>query len=581
MSLKVLVFPFNSLILSDMVLRRGHKPLTSMEGIAKRVQGKGIDRPPFNIRDEDLATSLTVAPADMPAGAKGRIALLMPLVREAEAAVVMKDAEASFGPSGCLRANMALLYELKKKGIPVLEVEEPKDGAKAAELLKKMDAFLGKPRPLDPPKPSTPAHLTEIVRAYPAVKAPSNPSAPFRIAVLGCGLEYSGVFSEVVEAVRSVGAEVYIPEYSKEKVRMVEDVFGFKPASGDLRALLAQALSLAEYNMGVKGAIVMTCFRCGEGSLVRHVVRSFIVERLRVPVIAYSFTERTRAHNLYLRVEALYNLASKRRLYRPPVKGLALGVDSGSTTTKAVVYDGKEVLGCSWKPTIDIERDVEKVVNEALEKAGLSLSQIDAIGVTGYGRFKAKGLLKRAFEIDDVNSSALGALLLTGAKTCLILDIGGIDSKAVSIKDMVPTGFTIGGTCAGASGRFLEVVASRLGVDVGKLGEMALEGNTSKVKLNAYCAIFGLQDVVALLARGASNNDVAAAVCRSVAEQFYEQFMGDVDVVNPLIHVGGTSLVKGLTEALRGVTGLEVLVPKYSQFAGAVGAAAMALNTRC
>jgi activator of 2-hydroxyglutaryl-CoA dehydratase len=90
-------------------------------------------------------------------------------------------------------------------------------------------------------------------------------------------------FSEVVEAVRSVGAEVYIPEYSKEKVRMVEDVFGFKPASGDLRALLAQALSLAEYNMGVKGAIVMTCFRCGEGSLVRHVVRSFIVERLRVP----------------------------------------------------------------------------------------------------------------------------------------------------------------------------------------------------------------------------------------------------------------------------------------------------------
>jgi putative methanogenesis marker protein 5 len=46
LSLRVLVFPLNSLILSDMVLRRGHKPLTSMEGIVKRVQGKGIDRPP-------------------------------------------------------------------------------------------------------------------------------------------------------------------------------------------------------------------------------------------------------------------------------------------------------------------------------------------------------------------------------------------------------------------------------------------------------------------------------------------------------------------------------------------------------
>ena len=581
MALKVLVFPFNSLILSDMVLRRGHKPLTSMDGIAEKVQGKSVSRPPFNIHDEDLTTSLTLAPADMPAGAKGRIALLMPLICEAEAAIVMDDAEASFGPSGCLRANMALLYELKKRGIPILRVKEPRDRTKAVELLKKVDAFLGKPKHFSPPKPSTSACLTEVVRTYPSPKTSVNPSAPFRIAVLGCGLEYSGVFSEVVEAVRSVGAEVYIPEYSKENVKRIEEVFGIKPASGDLRVLLAQALSLAEYSMGVKGAIVMTCFRCGEGSLVRHIVRSFIAEKLRIPVVAYSFTERTKAHNLYLRIEALYNLASKRKLYKPPEKGLALGVDSGSTTTKAVVYDGKEVLGCSWRPTIDVERDIEKVVDEALKEAGLSLSQVDAIGVTGYGRFKAKGLLKEAFEVDDVNASALGALLLTKVDSCLIVDIGGIDSKAVSIRGMVPTGFTIGSTCAGASGRFLEVVASRLGVSVDKLGEMALEGSVSKVKLNAYCAIFGLQDVVALLARGASNRDVAAAVCRSVAEQFYEQFMGDIDVVNPLIHVGGTSLIKGLTEALRSVTGLDVLVPKHSQFAGAVGAAAMALNARC
>ncbi len=575
------MFPFNSLILSDMVLRRGHKPLTSMDCIAERVRGKGLSKPPFNINDEDLTTSLTFVPADMPAGAKGRIALLMPLVREAEAAVVIDDAEASFGPSGCLRANMALLHELKKRGVPILRVEEPKSREKAARLLKKMDAFLGKPRSFSPPKPSTPARPTEIVRAYPVVGLPPNLSAPFRIAVLGCGLEYSGVFSEVVEVVRSLGAEVYIPEYSKEDVKRVEDVFGFKPASGDLRILLAQALSLAECNMGIKGALVMTCFRCGEGSFVRHVVRSFIAERLRVPVMAYSFTERTRAHNLYLRVEALYNIVSKRKLFKPPGNGFALGVDSGSTTTKAVVYDGREVLGCSWRPTIDIERDVEKTVREALEKAGLSLSQIDAIGVTGYGRFRAVNLLKGAFEVDDVNSSALGALLLAGTKSCLILDIGGVDSKAVSIRDMIPTGFTIGGTCAGASGRFLEVVASRLGMSVEKLGEVALEGAASKVKLNAYCAIFGLQDVIALLARGASNSYVAAAVCRSIAEQFYEQFMGDVDVVNPLVYVGGTSLIRGLVESLRIVTGLDVLVPRHSQFAGAVGAATMALNARC
>ena len=77
--MKVLVFPFNSLILSDMVLRRGHKPLTSMDAIEKKVE-KGLEKPPFNITDSDLVEALKVAPADLPAGAKGRIALLMPLI---------------------------------------------------------------------------------------------------------------------------------------------------------------------------------------------------------------------------------------------------------------------------------------------------------------------------------------------------------------------------------------------------------------------------------------------------------------------------------------------------------------------
>ena len=578
--MKVLVFPFNSLILSDLVFRRGHEPLTSMSCIAGKVQDKRLERPPFNITDEDLARALKVAPADMPAGAKGRIALLMPLIYEAEAAIIMEDAEACFGPSGCLRANMTLLNILAKRGIPILKIEEPRDVEKAKKLLKEIDRFLGKPRSARPSGLSKGSSQALIIRTYPSPKVPTYPSAPFRIAVLSCGLEYSGVFSEVVDAIRSIGAEPYIPEYSKEKVKQIEEVFGIKPASGDLRILLAQALSLTELSMGVKGAIVMTCFRCGEGSLIRNIVRSFIAEKLKIPVIAYSFTERTKAYNLYLRIEALYNMASKRKFYREPMKGLALGLDSGSTSTKAVVYDGKDVLGYSWIPTVDIEKDAERAVNKALKMAGVSKSQLDAIGVTGYGRFKAEKMFQEAFKVDDVNSSALGAILLSKSKSCLILDIGGTDSKAISIRDMNPTSFSVGGTCAGASGRFLEIVASRLGVSVGELGEMALQGMSSKVALNAYCAIFGLQDVVALLARGISKHEIAAAVCRSIAEQFYQQFLGDVDAVNPIIHVGGTSLIKGLTEALREVTGLDVVVPRCSQFAGAVGAAAMALNSR-
>lgn len=577
--MKVLVFPFNSLILSDLVLRRGHEPLTSMKCIEERVKD-GLKKPPFNIFDEDLVKALKFAPADMPAGAKGRISLLAPLIHEAEAALVMEGAEACFGPSGCLRANMALLSLLKKRGIPILKVGEPRSIDEAKNLLEQVDKFLGKP--IYPTSTSTISKAgksqTMIVRIYPAPKVPTYPSIPLRIAIISCGLEYSGVFSEVVEAIRSVGAEPYIPEYSKEYVKQVERVFGVKPVSGDLRVLLAQALSLLDMRMGVKGALLMTCFRCGEGSLIRSMARSLIVERLKIPVVAYSFTERTRDYNLRLRIEALYNLISKKSLYKKPPGGLALGLDSGSTYTKAVVYDGKEILGYSWRPTIDIERDAEKATKEALDKAGISISQLDAIGATGYGRFRISKLHQKSFVVDDVNSSALGALLLSGFNRCLILDVGGTDTKAMSIRDMNPTGFSLGEICAGASGRFLEIVASRLGVSIKELGEMALERLETKVTLNAYCAVFGLQDVVALLAKGVDKRDIAAAACKSIAEQICQQFLGDVDVVDPIIHVGGASLVKGLTEALKVSTGLHIVVPRYSQFAGAIGAAAMALN---
>ena len=576
--MKVLVFPLNSLILSDLVLRRGHEPLTSMDVIAERVEDKPLKSPPYNVEDSDLVKALRYTPVDLPAGAKGRIALFAKLVEEADAALIM-DSEACFGPSGCFRANMALQALIRRRGLPTLRVEEPSDPVKAEKLLKVVDEFLGEPKPLGGlvRGSSTP----KVLRITSHPKVSTYPTEVPRIALLSCGLEYSGVYGEVVDAIRSVGAEVYIPEYSKEKVGEIESVFGFKPVSGDLRLLMAQALSLLELKINVRGALVMTCFRCGEGSLVRHVVRSFIAERLKIPVVAYSFTERTRAYNMQLRVEALYNLAVRRRLYKIPVKGgLALGVDSGSTSTKAVVIDGREVLGFSWRPTVDVERDAEIAAREALEMAGVNLSQLDAVGVTGYGRLRISDLFEDSFKVDDVNSSAFGALLLSGERSCLILDIGGTDSKAVSIRDLTPTSFTVGGTCAGASGRFLESAASRLGVTVEELGEMAVEGLSSNVTLNAYCAIFGMQDVVALLARGLDRRSVAAAVCRSIAEQFYQQFLGDIDVVSPLIHVGGTSLVEGLTRALEEVTGIKALKPKHSHLAGAIGAAAMALNSR-
>ena len=83
--MKVLVYPSNSLILADLVERFGHEPVVLMKEVAKHVRDAEIDAPPLNITEEDLKRSLKYVSVEEPAGLKGRIGLLAPLLEEAEA----------------------------------------------------------------------------------------------------------------------------------------------------------------------------------------------------------------------------------------------------------------------------------------------------------------------------------------------------------------------------------------------------------------------------------------------------------------------------------------------------------------
>jgi predicted CoA-substrate-specific enzyme activase len=134
----------------------------------------------------------------------------------------------------------------------------------------------------------------------------------------------------------------------------------------------------------------------------------------------------------------------------------------------------------------------------------------------------------------------------------------------------------MGGICAGASGRFLEMVSKRLRVEIENLGPLADKGNWRKVNMNSYCSVFGIQDLVTSLAGGATIEDVAAAACHSVAEQVYEQQLQEIDVRQPVIQVGGTSLISGLVTAVGEMVGSKPIIPPHSQYIGAAGAGLLA-----
>lgn len=404
-----------------------------------------------------------------------------------------------------------------------------------------------------------------------------------KIAELTCGAEYSGVQKEIEKAATAVGGEIVFPEVDLEYIDKVEEHLGFEVGSANLKLMFARAMSIIEGNTDADAVFISTCFRCAEGALVRNEVRRLLQQNTDLPVVMYSFTGRTKAPELLTRMEALVTIVDKKSLLaRKKQEGISLGIDSGSTTTKAIIMQDNEVVGKGWVYTKDVVESAKEAVDAALKEAGLKMEDIETIGTTGYGRHTLGEYFNADLIQEELTVNSKGAAFLADKQDgeATVIDIGGMDNKAISLNNAIPDNFTMGGICAGASGRFFEITARRLGVSIQELGDLAAEGNWKNVMMNSYCIVFGIQDLVTALAGGSHAKDVAAAAAHSVAEQIYEQQLQEVDVRDPVILVGGSSLLKGMVLALEEILGTKIVVPPYSQHIGAVGAALLSSGYR-
>ncbi len=115
---KVFIYPINSLILADLVERFGHKPLTMMSQIREKVTNISLDSPPINITSEDPKLGLKYAAIEVPAGVRGRMALIGPLIEETEAAIIVENPPTNFGCVGCNRTNELMKYLIRSKKCP-------------------------------------------------------------------------------------------------------------------------------------------------------------------------------------------------------------------------------------------------------------------------------------------------------------------------------------------------------------------------------------------------------------------------------------------------------------------------------
>nr|QNO46145.1 hypothetical protein MFHEKKGA_00039 [Methanosarcinales archaeon ANME-2c ERB4] len=138
----IFIYPSNSLILYDLVERFGHKPLAIMQEIRKKVTTAGIDSPPLNITPEDPKRGLKYAAVEVPAGVRGRMSLLDPLIEDAEAAILVEDAPIGFGCMGCQRTSELVGFLIRAKRIPILDLNYPTSDADAENFVYRISEFL-------------------------------------------------------------------------------------------------------------------------------------------------------------------------------------------------------------------------------------------------------------------------------------------------------------------------------------------------------------------------------------------------------------------------------------------------------
>jgi len=139
---KVIVYPPTSMILSDLVERMGHKALVVSEAVRGLVTANEIDSPPLNVTPEEPKKGLRYAAVDVPSGVRGRMALIGPIIEEAEAAIIVEDPGWLTGCAGCSRTNELVRLLIRTKGVPVLDLSYPTNDAEAKVFVQKIKAFL-------------------------------------------------------------------------------------------------------------------------------------------------------------------------------------------------------------------------------------------------------------------------------------------------------------------------------------------------------------------------------------------------------------------------------------------------------
>ncbi|HUT55995.1 MAG TPA: acyl-CoA dehydratase activase [bacterium] len=249
------------------------------------------------------------------------------------------------------------------------------------------------------------------------------------------------------------------------------------------------------------------------------------------------------------------------------------GVDVGSISAEVVIVDEAGAVlaqAISYTGANSIAAS-ERTLEEALTAAGIGRSDLAAVVSTGYGRERVPYATDK---VTEISCHARGAVsLFPGTRT--VIDIGGQDSKAIRVDERGRVmSFQMNDKCAAGTGRFLEVMARALEVDLSEMGPLSLRSE-NKVSVSSVCTVFAESEVVGLIHQGRLKNDIIRGIHAAVSDRT-RALAGRVGIEPEITMTGGVAKNVGVIKELSLRLGSPLNIPAEPQTVGALGAALIA-----
>jgi len=250
------------------------------------------------------------------------------------------------------------------------------------------------------------------------------------------------------------------------------------------------------------------------------------------------------------------------------------GIDIGSVTAKgALMSDGVVIMTETCFTGYHAETAAQKIFGRLLASRGLNAGDVSGVVATGYGR---NSVPFAGRTLTEIMCHAAGAHYLNPAIRAVI-DIGGQDSKAISLGEGGRVAnFIMNDKCAAGTGRFLEVMARALEVDLDRFGTLSLQAGQPS-KISNLCAVFAESEVVSLIAGGEQRENIIAGIHEAIGSRVAAMMSRlGLHSTTQVMMTGGVAKNIGVVKALEKRLECSIDVSPHAQLTGAIGAASLA-----